>query len=632
MPRCCSIRSSTSRRSKEIDKHGKPTGKLAVSLDDIEHFRQLGSKTPGHPGISLSPPASRRPPARWAQGCGNSVGMAIAERWLAAHFNRDGFPLFDHDVYVICGDGDMMEGISGEAASLAGHLKLSNLCWIYDSNTISIEGHTDLAFTEDVGKRFEAYGWNVHASSTTPTTPLRSPQAIEAFKATDDRPTFIVVQSIIGWGSPKAGQREGPRRAARRRRRSSATKEAYGWPRGRQFLRARRRDRALLAARSPSARSRCARRGRRCSRAIAARIPELAAELDTMLAGKLPEGWDDELPDLRRRRQGHRQPRRGRQGAERDRRARCRGWSAARPISRRRPRPTDRRRAARSSRATMAAATCISACASMRMGAIANGMALSLPARLRRHLPGLLRLHAPADPARGDHGAADRSSSSRTIRSASARTARPTSRSSISPRCARSRASTRSARATPTRSPRRGRSRSSRTQTPTALIFSRQALPTLDRTKYATRPRACRRAAMCWPTDEGTPDVILIATGSELSPRGRRARERSTEDGVDGRASSRCRAGISSRSRTRPIATACCRRRSRARVAVEQARRDRLGPLCRRSTAPPITMSTLRRLGAARQAAGEVRLHRRQCRQGRPRSDGEAGMSDRSTP
>ena len=145
---------------KEVDAEGRATGLPAVSLDDIKNFRQLGSRTPGHPEYRLTTGVETTT-GPLGQGCGNSVGMAVAERWLAQHFNRDGFTLFEHDVYVLCGDGDMMEGVSGEAASLAGHLKLSNLCWIYDSNRISIEGHTDLAFTEDVGKRFQSYGWNV---------------------------------------------------------------------------------------------------------------------------------------------------------------------------------------------------------------------------------------------------------------------------------------------------------------------------------------------------------------------------------------------------------------------------------------------------------------------------------------
>src|SRR3569623_1560904 len=169
---------------REIDRDGKPTGNEAVSLHDIEQFRQLGSKTPGHPEYRHTTGVETTT-GPLGQGCGNSVGMAIAERWLAARYNRDGFDLFDHDVYALCGDGDMMEGVSAEAASIAGHLKLSNLCWIYDSNHISIEGDTALAFDEDVGKRFQAYGWHViHVDDANDLHALSD--AFAAFRKTDD--------------------------------------------------------------------------------------------------------------------------------------------------------------------------------------------------------------------------------------------------------------------------------------------------------------------------------------------------------------------------------------------------------------------------------------------------------------
>ena len=135
-------------------------GEPAVSLDDIKRFRQLGSKCPGHPEYHLTSGVETTT-GPLGQGCGNSVGMAMAGRWLAQHFNRPDFAMFDYNVYVICGDGDMMEGVSSEAASLAGHQMLGNLCWIYDNNRMTIEGHTELAFSEDVAARFLAYGWNV---------------------------------------------------------------------------------------------------------------------------------------------------------------------------------------------------------------------------------------------------------------------------------------------------------------------------------------------------------------------------------------------------------------------------------------------------------------------------------------
>jgi transketolase len=168
------------------------------------------------------------------QGCANSVGMAIAERWLAAQFNRDGAILFDHDVYVLCSDGDMMEGVASEAASLAGHLELSHLCWIYDNNRITIEGDTRLAFSENVGTRFRGYGWNVlHVDDANDTETIA--RAIAAFQESTDAPTLIVVDSVIGWGSPIAGTAKAhsdPMGAQAIRQ----TKRAYGGPVVAQFL------------------------------------------------------------------------------------------------------------------------------------------------------------------------------------------------------------------------------------------------------------------------------------------------------------------------------------------------------------------------------------------------------------
>lgn len=277
---------------KEIDRDGKPTGNLAVSLNDIENFRQLGSKTPGHPEYRHTTGVETTTGPLGA-GCGNSVGMAIAERWLAARYNKPGFDLFDHDVYTLCGDGDMMEGVSAEAASLAGHLKLSNLCWIYDSNHISIEGDTNLAFDEDVGMRFQAYGWNViHVDDANDCGALAD--AFATFKATSDRPTFIVVHSIIGWGSPRAGSEKahGEPLGAEN---IKATKLAYGWPEDAQFL--------VPDGVAEAFEKSIADRGRPLREAWEAMFAEyrkengdLAAELDLLLRGDLPEGWDADIP------------------------------------------------------------------------------------------------------------------------------------------------------------------------------------------------------------------------------------------------------------------------------------------------------------------------------------------------
>ena len=276
----------------EMGADGEKTGKEAVSLDDIRQFRQLSSKTPGHPEYRHTTGVETTT-GPLGQGCGNSVGMAIAERWLAARYNRDGFTLFDHDVYALCGDGDMMEGVSAEAASLAGHLKLSNLCWIYDSNRISIEGSTDLAFDEDVGLRFQAYGWNViHLDDANDTAAFSD--AIETFKATDDRPTFIVVHSVIGWGSPRAGSEKAHGEPLGEDN-IKATKRAYGWPEDKSFyvpdgvVEAFRRE---FGGRGSALRAEWDAMLVRYGEAH----PEQAAELDLLLRDKLPDNWDADMP------------------------------------------------------------------------------------------------------------------------------------------------------------------------------------------------------------------------------------------------------------------------------------------------------------------------------------------------
>ncbi|WP_431854239.1 transketolase [Azospirillum sp.] len=219
---------------KAADAEHERAGTPAVTLDDIRHFRQLGSKCPGHPEHHLTTgvEATTGP---LGQGCGNSVGMAIAGRWLAARFNRPGFPLFDHDVYTLCGDGDMMEGVASEAASLAGHLKLANLCWIYDSNRISIEGSTDLTFDEDVAARFRAYGWNVlRVEDANDTAALA--QALDRFRATTDRPTLVVVRSHIGYGAPHKQDTKDAHGEPLGEEEVRLAKRTYGWPEDAHFL------------------------------------------------------------------------------------------------------------------------------------------------------------------------------------------------------------------------------------------------------------------------------------------------------------------------------------------------------------------------------------------------------------
>lgn len=276
----------------EIDAHGQRSGQPAVSLDDIKQFRQIGSKTPGHPEYRMTTGVETTT-GPLGQGCANSVGMAMAERWLGQRFNRDGQVLFDYDVYTLCGDGDMMEGISSEAASLAGHLKLDNLCWIYDNNTISIEGHTELAFSEDVIQRFQAYGWHtVHVTDANDLQALSV--ALETFKANTGAPTLIVVDSVIGYGSPHKHNTAAAHGEPLGEDEIRLTKAAYGWPQDSSFLVPEEARTVLRDALYERAEPLYA----EWNQTLAALDPQRADELQRMRAGEMPEQWQAHLPSF----------------------------------------------------------------------------------------------------------------------------------------------------------------------------------------------------------------------------------------------------------------------------------------------------------------------------------------------
>jgi len=278
---------------KSVNPQYEVLGELAVPLEDLKKFRQLDSKCPGHPeyrwtaGIECTT-------GPLGTGIATSVGMAMAGLWQAATFNRPGYDLFNYNVYAIAGDGCMMEGIGSEAASLAGHQKLSNLCWLYDSNKITIEGSTDLAFTEDVGTRFEGYGWAVqHVDDANDLDQLA--QALDAFEAEQDRPTLIVVNSIIGYGAPTKQGSHSAHGEPLGVEEVRGAKRNYGWPEDESFLV------------PDKVRSHFADLGKRGAELRATwdelfnkyeeEFPELADQLDKMQRRQLPEDWDVDLPE-----------------------------------------------------------------------------------------------------------------------------------------------------------------------------------------------------------------------------------------------------------------------------------------------------------------------------------------------
>jgi len=276
----------------EIDENGQPSGNAAVSLEDIKQFRQLDSKTPGHPEYRITTGVETTT-GPLGQGCATSVGMAMAERWLAARFNTPEATLFDYNVYTLCGDGDMMEGVSSEAASMAGHLKLSNLCWIYDNNTISIEGHTELAFSEDVRLRFEGYGWHtLHVTDANDTAAMA--RALDTFRSNTGAPTLIVVDSVIGYGAPHKHNTAAAHGEPLGEEEIKLAKKAYGWDEDSRFLvpdEARNHLRDTLQANNADAYA----RWEEALAHLQQHNPVLADQLQRMRAGEMPEDWQADL-------------------------------------------------------------------------------------------------------------------------------------------------------------------------------------------------------------------------------------------------------------------------------------------------------------------------------------------------
>ncbi|HEX5433299.1 MAG TPA: transketolase, partial [Candidatus Angelobacter sp.] len=278
---------------KAVNPNYEIVGNLAVTLEDIKRFRQLDSKTPGHPEYRLvSGVETTTGPL--GQGVANSVGMAISERWLASYFNKPGYDLFNFNVYAFCGDGDMMEGVSSEAASLAGHLKLSNLCWIYDNNHITIEGKTSLAFSEDIAARFMGYGWNVTRVGDANDLGLFM-RALHAFHNSQDRPTFIIVDSHIAYGAPNKQDTREAHGEPLGEEEIRLAKRTYGWPEDAKFLvpdGVRENFANGIGKRGHDLRA----AWEQMLEGYKKDYPVLADHLYRMQRRLLPDGWDKNLP------------------------------------------------------------------------------------------------------------------------------------------------------------------------------------------------------------------------------------------------------------------------------------------------------------------------------------------------
>ena len=278
---------------RQVDENGTLTKNLSVSMDDIKHFRQLGSRTPGHPEshITTGVEVTTGP---LGQGVGNSVGMAIAGKWQAANFNKPGFEIFNYNVYTMCSDGDLMEGIGGEAASLAGHLKLSNLCWIYDHNSITLDGPANWSFSEDVATRFVGYGWNITRVADANDLEMIA-RAFEIFQKTTDRPTLIIVDSHIGYGSPNKQDSNSSHGEPLGEEEVRLVKKFYGWPEDAKFLvpdGVREHFRDTIGKRGRELRTQWSKLFSDYSK----KFPDLSERLNEMQHHQLPASWDKNIP------------------------------------------------------------------------------------------------------------------------------------------------------------------------------------------------------------------------------------------------------------------------------------------------------------------------------------------------
>jgi transketolase len=282
-------------KTQAVDADYENLGHPSVSLDDIRRFRQIDSRAPGHPEYHwVSGVETTTGPL--GQGVATSVGMAIAKKWLANRYNKAGFEIFNYNIYAVCGDGCMMEGIASEAASLAGHLGLDSLCWVWDNNHITIEGNTKIAFTEDVAARFLAYGWNVLRVGDANDIE-RIEHAIALFQKTKGRPTFIVLDSHIGYGSPHKQDTSAAHGEPLGVEEVKLTKRDYGWPEDAQFL----VPDGVYDYFAAGIGQRGAKAHQDWTKLLASyrdKYPDLAEEIEQMQRRELPAGWDRNLPSF----------------------------------------------------------------------------------------------------------------------------------------------------------------------------------------------------------------------------------------------------------------------------------------------------------------------------------------------
>ncbi len=492
---------------KATDGAGKPLDRPSITLEDIKNFRQLGSPTAGHPeyGHAAGIETTTGP---LGQGAGNSVGMAMASRWLAARYGEG---LFDFNVYALCSDGDMMEGVSSEAASLAGHLRLSNLCWLWDDNTVTIEGHTELAFDEDVAERFRGYGWSTLVVDDANDCEALA-RAFETFAITNDRPTLIVVKSVIGYGSPHKQGTSKAHSDALGAEEVRLTKEAYGWPPEAQFLVP---DGVHQALGEPMrARAKTLRSAWEAARATLKRDkPELDAELGLMAARHLPADWDKHLPRFDADAKGL--ATREASGKALNAIAKAVPWMIGGAAD-----------LAPSTKTLIDGADSLEAFSpggrnlhfgirEHAMGAIANGLALSglRPfvatflifsdyMRPPTRLAALMRQPVVYVFTHDSIGLGQDGPTHQPIEQLAALRAIP-GFCVIRPCDANETVEA-------------WRVAAERADGPTALILSRQAVPTLDRSRYASAEGLRRGGYVLAGEGEPTPDVILIATGAEI--------------------------------------------------------------------------------------------------------------------